>query len=98
MFGEDLVMRTLKQLDIDLIVRAHQVKFCALFTILLHSILNLQVVQDGAEFFADRRLITLFSAPHYAAQYNNAGATMQVSGDLQCTFHIFAPTDDAQLH
>jgi len=25
MFGEDLVMRTLKQLDIDLIVRAHQV-------------------------------------------------------------------------
>lgn len=33
MFGEDLVMRTLKQLDIDLIVRAHQVKFCALFTI-----------------------------------------------------------------
>lgn len=72
--------------------------FMRFLLIILHSLLNLQVVQDGAEFFADRRLITLFSAPHYAAQYNNAGATMQVSGDLQCTFHIFAPTDDAQLH
>ncbi|KAF7638975.1 Serine/threonine-protein phosphatase [Meloidogyne graminicola] len=46
MFGEDVVARICKQLDIDLVVRAHQ------------------VVQDGAEFFANRKLITLFSAPH----------------------------------
>lgn len=98
MFGEDLVMRTLKQLDIDLIVRAHQVsQFYALFTNFKFPF-KLQVVQDGAEFFADRRLITLFSAPHYAAQYNNAGATMSIAEDLQCAFHIFAPTDDGQLH
>jgi serine/threonine-protein phosphatase PP1 catalytic subunit len=42
----------------------------------MSSLSQFQVVQDGAEFFCNRRLITLFSAPHYAAQYNNSGATM----------------------
>ncbi|CAK5010630.1 unnamed protein product [Meloidogyne enterolobii] len=73
MFGEDVVARICKQLDIDLVVRAHQ------------------VVQDGAEFFANRKLITLFSAPHYAAQYNNAGATMFIDENLRCSFQVFQP-------
>nr|CAD2176816.1 unnamed protein product [Meloidogyne enterolobii] len=72
-FGEDVVARICQQLDIDLIVRAHQ------------------VVQDGAEFFANRKLITLFSAPHYAAQYNNAGATMFIDENLRCSFQVFQP-------
>jgi len=48
-------------------------------------------VQDGAEFFANRKLITLFSAPHYAAQYNNAGATMFIDENLRCSFQVFQP-------
>jgi len=47
-----------------------------------------QVVQDGYEFFADRRLVTLFTAPNYCGQFNNAGAVMTVSTELQCSFKI----------
>ncbi len=44
-----------------------------------------QVVQDGYEFFADRRLVTIFSAPQYC-HFDNAGAVMQVDADLVCSF------------
>jgi len=32
-----------------------------------------QVVEDGYEFFANRTLITLFSAPNYCGEFDNAG-------------------------
>ncbi|CAE7490213.1 bimG, partial [Symbiodinium pilosum] len=32
-----------------------------------------QVVEDGYEFFAKRQLITLFSAPNYCGEFDNAG-------------------------
>lgn len=32
-----------------------------------------QVVEDGYEFFAKRRLVTLFSAPNYCGEFDNAG-------------------------
>jgi hypothetical protein len=47
-----------------------------------------QVVEDGYEFFADRRLVTLFGAPNFRGQYNNAGAVMTVSASLQCSFKL----------
>ncbi|GBP10450.1 hypothetical protein EVAR_71064_1, partial [Eumeta japonica] len=31
-----------------------------------------QVVEDGYEFFAKRRLVTLFSAPNYCGEFDNA--------------------------
>ncbi|RRT78464.1 hypothetical protein B296_00015795, partial [Ensete ventricosum] len=31
------------------------------------------VVEDGYEFFANRRLVTLFSAPNYCGEFDNAG-------------------------
>lgn len=34
---------------------------------------NLQVVEDGYEFFAKRQLVTLFSAPNYCGEFDNAG-------------------------
>jgi len=55
-----------------------------------------QVVQDGYEFTADRRLVTLFSAPHYDRKFNNSGATMAVDADLQIRFDIFKPSSDVQ--
>ncbi|CAI5452602.1 unnamed protein product [Caenorhabditis angaria] len=50
-----------------------------------------QVVQDGYEFFANRRLVTIFSAPYYCGQFDNAAAAMTVSEDLLCSFVILRP-------
>lgn len=50
-----------------------------------------QVVQDGYEFFANRKLVTLFSAPHYCGEFDNAAAVMLVAKDLQCCFKILRP-------
>ncbi|KAL5991690.1 hypothetical protein ACLOJK_012599 [Asimina triloba] len=41
-----------------------------------------QVVEDGYEFFADRRLVTIFSAPNYCGEFDNAGAMMSVDESL----------------
>ena len=48
----------------------------------------LQVVEDGYEFFAQRKLITVFSAPNYCGSFDNAGALMSVSTDLMCSFQV----------
>ncbi|CAP38495.2 Protein CBG21670 [Caenorhabditis briggsae] len=50
-----------------------------------------QVVQDGYEFFANRKLVTLFSAPHYCGQFDNATAVMQVNPNMVCSFKILRP-------
>lgn len=50
-----------------------------------------QVVEDGYEFQADRRLVTIFSAPNYCGEFNNAGAIMCVSPELVCSFKIVRP-------
>lgn len=51
-----------------------------------------QVVEDGYEFFGDRRLVTVFSAPNYCGEFDNAGAMMTVDDNLVCSFHIIKPT------
>ncbi|KAK0406915.1 hypothetical protein QR680_018887 [Steinernema hermaphroditum] len=50
-----------------------------------------QVVQDGYEFFAGRKLITIFSAPHYCGQFDNAAAVMSVDENLACSIHVLRP-------
>nr|GLL33761.1 serine/threonine-protein phosphatase PP1 isozyme 2-like [Ipomoea trifida] len=50
-----------------------------------------QVVEDGYEFFADRQLVTIFSAPNYCGEFDNAGAMMSVDEDLICSFQILRP-------
>jgi len=44
-----------------------------------------QVVEDGYEFFAKRQLITLFSAPNYCGEFDNAGAMMSIDETLMCS-------------
>ncbi|OMP06117.1 hypothetical protein COLO4_08353 [Corchorus olitorius] len=47
-----------------------------------------QVVEDGYEFFAKRQLVTIFSAPNYCGEFDNAGAMMSVDDTLTCSFQI----------
>ena len=50
-----------------------------------------QVVENGYEFFANRQLVTLFSAPNYCGEFDNAGAMMLIDKNLMCTFKILKP-------
>ncbi|XP_024973232.1 serine/threonine-protein phosphatase PP1-like isoform X2 [Cynara cardunculus var. scolymus] len=52
-----------------------------------------QVVEDGYEFFADRQLVTIFSAPNYCGEFDNAGAMMSVNENLLCSFQILKPVE-----
>jgi hypothetical protein len=51
-----------------------------------------QVVEDGYEFFSKRQLVTLFSAPNYCGEFDNAGAMMSVDESLLCSFQVRAIT------
>ena len=50
-----------------------------------------QVVEDGYEFFSKRQLVTLFSAPNYCGEFDNAGAMMSVDESLLCSFQVCSP-------
>ena len=51
------------------------------------------VVEDGYEFFNDRTLVTVFSAPNYCGEFDNWGAVMSVNEDLLCSFELLKPLD-----
>ena len=63
------------------------------FSIYIHLIFaDPQVVEDGYEFFAKRQLVTLFSAPNYCGEFDNAGGMMSVDDSLMCSFQVFHTT------
>ena len=52
-----------------------------------------QVVENGYEFLdGSRRLVTVFSAPNYCGEFNNAGALMIVNENLMCSFQVLKPS------
>jgi len=50
-----------------------------------------QVVEDGYEFFADRGLVTVFSAPNYCGEFDNAAAVLSIDENLVCSFQVLKP-------
>lgn len=53
-----------------------------------------EIVEDGYEFFANRKLVTIFSVPNYCDVFDNAGAIMNVdveNDELVCSFQILNP-------
>jgi serine/threonine-protein phosphatase PP1 catalytic subunit len=50
-----------------------------------------QVVQDGYEFMFKRQLVTLFSAPNYTGEFDNAGGMMVIDETLMCSFKVLKP-------
>lgn len=55
-----------------------------------------QVVEDGYEFFADKSLVTLFSAPNYCGEFENSGVIMNVDEKLCCSFQVLKPSEQAE--
>jgi serine/threonine-protein phosphatase PP1 catalytic subunit len=54
------------------------------------------VVEQGYEFFASRQLVTVFSAPNYCGEFDNAGAMMSIDENLMCSFKILKPITKAK--
>jgi serine/threonine-protein phosphatase PP1 catalytic subunit len=72
-FGADVVERFVRQHDLDLICRAHQ------------------VVEEGYQFFSQRRCVTVFSAPNYCGEFDNMAAVLCVDEDLNCSIIQIEP-------
>ena len=79
-FGHEVIRDFLKQHDLDIVCRAHQ------------------VVEDGYEFQAARGLVTIFSAPNYCGEFDNAGGMMCVDTSLCCSFKVLRPMNTKKNH
>lgn len=55
-----------------------------------------QVVEEGYEFFADKRLVTVFSAPNYCGEFDNNGGVLYIDEDLKCFFKIIKPLNKSK--
>ncbi|ULU11462.1 hypothetical protein L3Y34_015121 [Caenorhabditis briggsae] len=53
-----------------------------------------QVVQDGYEFFADKKLVTIFSAPFYCGQTNNIASMLNIDSDMVASFMLVKPVTE----
>ncbi|KAI8875938.1 serine/threonine-protein phosphatase PP-Z1 [Backusella circina FSU 941] len=51
------------------------------------------VVEDGYQFFNERTLVTVFSAPNYCGEFDNFGAIMSINEELLCSFELLTPID-----
>jgi serine/threonine-protein phosphatase PP1 catalytic subunit len=49
------------------------------------------VVDEGYEFFANRKCVTVFSAPNYCGMFENNACFMKVDEQLYCGFTILKP-------
>ena len=56
-----------------------------------------QVVEEGYEFFGNKSLVTVFSAPNYCGEFDNSGAIMDVDEELMCSFKVIKGEKLAKL-
>ncbi|KAJ3025487.1 UNVERIFIED_CONTAM: hypothetical protein HDU68_007099 [Siphonaria sp. JEL0065] len=50
-----------------------------------------QAVEDGYEFFASKRLVTIFSSPNYNNDFENIGAVLKIDINLNCSIKCLVP-------
>ena len=50
-----------------------------------------QVIEEGYLFFANMKLITIFSAPNYMNIFDNNGGILFINENLGCSLHILKP-------
>ena len=53
-----------------------------------------QVVDDGYEFFAQRQLITIFSAPNYCGEFDNSAGIMIIDDALTCSLKVLRTVEN----
>ena len=53
-----------------------------------------QVVDEGYEFFAQRQLITIFSAPNYCGEFDNSAGIMIIDESLTCSLKVLRPVEN----
>ena len=53
-----------------------------------------KVVDDGYEFFAQRQLITIFSAPNYCGEFDNSAGIMIIDESLTCSLKVLRPVEN----
>uniref|UniRef100_A0A0K0CTC3 SER_THR_PHOSPHATASE domain-containing protein n=1 Tax=Angiostrongylus cantonensis TaxID=6313 RepID=A0A0K0CTC3_ANGCA len=82
-FGQDVVHEMLPILNIYLVGRAHQQQSSLDIKARAATVSGRQ---DGYEFFANKRMVTIFSGPHYCGQFDNAAAVMTANEGLVCSF------------
>ncbi|KAF6011633.1 hypothetical protein HII13_002097 [Brettanomyces bruxellensis] len=66
-------------------------RFCERFNLDL-IVRGHMVVEQGYEFYAKRKLVTVFSAPNYCGEFDNWGAVMNVNKKLMCSFELLKPS------
>lgn len=66
--------------------------FCAKFNFDLIARGHM-VVEQGYEFYSNRKLVTIFSAPNYCGEFKNWGAVMNVDKKLMCSFELLKPKE-----
>ena len=57
-----------------------------------------QVVDDGYEFFANRQLITIFSAPNYCGEFDNSAGIMIIDDSLTCSLKVLRPVENPKKY
>jgi serine/threonine-protein phosphatase PP1 catalytic subunit len=50
-----------------------------------------QVVEEGFQFFANMKLITVFTAPNYMGEFDNKGGILKVNEDMVCSLCVLKP-------
>lgn len=99
-FGRDIVQEFMEANDITLICRAHQVvedgyEFFNRRQVHVNHRPQVQILQTFFSFFSViesyslcLQLVTIFSAPNYCNEFDNAGGMLNVSEQLTCSFSI----------
>ena len=57
-----------------------------------------EVVDDGYEFFAERHLVTIFSALNFKGEFDNSAGILIIKEDLTYSFKVLRPVESLKIY